>query len=124
MKYPDYLVHFNRNHDTKTGQFAPGDGDGDGVSNDHANRSKKSSAKTKKIKGMSKKTSDAVVGGVVLGGAVLGAAALVAPIVIEFIEDVQYDKQVRLDYEEEQRAKQFVDDQRRASTAKFAGGDW
>lgn len=40
MNYPDYLVHYNRNHDSKTGQFAPGDGDGDGVANDHANRKK------------------------------------------------------------------------------------
>jgi hypothetical protein len=41
MKYPDYLVHYNKNHSSKTGQFAPGDGDGDGVSNDHANQRKK-----------------------------------------------------------------------------------
>ena len=37
MNYPDYLVHFNRNHGKKNGQFVSGDGDGDGVSNDRYN---------------------------------------------------------------------------------------
>lgn len=37
MGYPDYLVHFNRIHDPKTGKFSWGDGDGDGIRNDHAN---------------------------------------------------------------------------------------
>ena len=32
--YPTYLVHFNKNHDPKNGQFAEGDGDGDGQIND------------------------------------------------------------------------------------------
>ena len=40
MAYPDYLVHFNRNHDKKTGKFTYGDGDGDGINNDHANQKK------------------------------------------------------------------------------------
>lgn len=34
MSYPTYLVHFNRNHDSKNGQFTYGDGDGDGKIND------------------------------------------------------------------------------------------
>lgn len=38
MSYPDYLVHFNKNHNPKNGQFAPGDGDGDGQINDNVNR--------------------------------------------------------------------------------------
>lgn len=33
-----YLVHFNRNHDKKSGKFTYGDGDGDGITNDHANQ--------------------------------------------------------------------------------------
>lgn len=45
MRYPDYLVHVNQNHNPKNGQFAPGDGDGDGVSNDHANQRKKTTSK-------------------------------------------------------------------------------
>lgn len=28
---PDYLIHYNKNHDPKSGRFAPGDGNGDGV---------------------------------------------------------------------------------------------
>ena len=31
---PDYLIHFNKNHDPKSGRFAPGDGNGDGQIND------------------------------------------------------------------------------------------
>ena len=40
MNYPTYLVHFNKNHSTKNGQFVSGDGDGDGIINDHANQNK------------------------------------------------------------------------------------
>lgn len=35
----DYLVHFNKNHD-KLGRFAIGDGDGDGIRDDHSNQDK------------------------------------------------------------------------------------
>ena len=35
----DYLIHFNKNHD-KLGRFAIGDGDGDGIRDDHANQNK------------------------------------------------------------------------------------
>lgn len=35
-----YLIHFNRNHSPKNGQFTSGDGDGDGINNDHAHMSK------------------------------------------------------------------------------------
>lgn len=51
MRYPGYLVHVNQNHDPKTGQFAPGDGDGDGVSNDHANQRRKLTAGDKVLIG-------------------------------------------------------------------------
>ena len=34
MGYPDYLVHYNKNHDKRTGRFTFGDGNGDGVSPD------------------------------------------------------------------------------------------
>ena len=38
--YTTYLIHFNQNHSSKNGQFTFGDGDGDGVRNDHANARK------------------------------------------------------------------------------------
>lgn len=58
MYYPDYLIHYNKNHSAKNGQFTSGDGDGDGISNDHAHRSKKDGGRkstnaTAKKKGMS-----------------------------------------------------------------------
>ena len=40
-EYPSYLVHFNKNHNPKTGKFDFGDGDGDGQVNDRSSNSKK-----------------------------------------------------------------------------------
>lgn len=40
MSYPTYLIHFNKNHSSKNGRFVSGDGDGDGVLDDHHNYSK------------------------------------------------------------------------------------
>lgn len=40
MKYPTYLIHFNKLHSKKNGRFISGDGDGDGIANDHADRKK------------------------------------------------------------------------------------
>ena len=45
MSYPNYLIHYNKNHSKANGQFVSGDGDGDGISNDHAHRSKSNSKK-------------------------------------------------------------------------------
>jgi len=36
----NYLMHFNKNHDPKNGRFTFGDGDSDGVIDDHAHRVK------------------------------------------------------------------------------------
>lgn len=47
-QYPDYLVHFNKNHSKANGQFVSGDGDGDGVINDHANQKKQLTPEEKK----------------------------------------------------------------------------
>lgn len=38
MAHSNYLVHFNKNHSPKNGQFTNGDGDGDGILNDHKNQ--------------------------------------------------------------------------------------
>lgn len=38
----DYLMHFNKNHDPKNGRFTFGDGDNDGVVDDHAHRGERS----------------------------------------------------------------------------------
>lgn len=35
MNYPSYLIHFNKNHSSKNGQFINGDGDGDGTADEH-----------------------------------------------------------------------------------------
>ena len=43
MDYSEYLMHFNKNHDKKSGRFSFGDGDGDGVRDDHSKQSKKQS---------------------------------------------------------------------------------
>ena len=36
----NYLIHYNQNHSKSNGQFISGDGDGDGIVNDHANQRK------------------------------------------------------------------------------------
>ena len=36
----DYLIHYNKNHNPKNGRFDFGDGDGDGIRNDHKNANK------------------------------------------------------------------------------------
>lgn len=38
----DYLIHYNKNHHPKTGRFDFGDGDGDGIRDDHSNEKKES----------------------------------------------------------------------------------
>ena len=37
-----YLIHYNKNHSAKNGQFISGDGDGDGIVNDHAHKNRES----------------------------------------------------------------------------------
>lgn len=51
MWYPTYLVHFNKNHSSKDGRFVSGDGDGDGVVNDHRNQTKNNETEDKKTSG-------------------------------------------------------------------------
>lgn len=43
----DCLVHFNQNHSPKTGQFTFGDGDADGIINDHLNQMRAKRAERK-----------------------------------------------------------------------------
>lgn len=55
----NYLVHFNKNHSTKNGQFVSGDGDGDGIIDDHHNQkssNKKATTKATTTTGSSKST--------------------------------------------------------------------
>jgi hypothetical protein len=56
MSYPTYLIHYNKNHSKANGQFVSGDGDGDGVVNDHKNgKSSKNDWKKQPIFAMGKK---------------------------------------------------------------------
>lgn len=41
MAYPNYLIHYNKNHSKKNGQFISGDGDGDGTADEHHRYSEK-----------------------------------------------------------------------------------
>ena len=79
MSYPSYLVHFNQNHSAKNGQFISGDGDGDGIVNDHKNQK----TTTTKKKGLSTGAKVALgVGGAIAGTAAITAAALVGTSVV------------------------------------------
>ena len=44
-----YLIHFNKNHDKRNGRFTYGDGDGDGITDDHANRKSIASRESVKL---------------------------------------------------------------------------
>lgn len=68
--YPNYLIHFNKNHSSSTGQFISGDGDGDGVVNDHKNQTNaKENAEALKSLGKKQISSGA-------GVAIAGAATI------------------------------------------------
>lgn len=55
MGYPSYLIHYNKNHSKKNGQFVSGDGDGDGTADEHHRYSKNGvSIKTEKRSGITK----------------------------------------------------------------------
>lgn len=72
MYYPDYLIHYNKNHSAKNGQFTSGDGDGDGIANDHAHRSKKDGGRKlitrSQAKSMNTNSKKAIKGGAVMLG--------------------------------------------------------
>lgn len=106
----DYLVHYNKNHSKANGQFVSGDGDGDGVVNDHANQKKQLTPEEKKKR--AKRNAWIAVGA--------GAAATIA-----------LGTAMVLDYRNEkikQQAKQAqvreIIDRFRAAKAKDIGGDW
>lgn len=73
-QYPNYLIHFNKNHSKANGQFVSGDGDGDGIVNDHANDRKKKTASTYNEK-IAKGGKRMGIGKGLLWGTVGGAAA-------------------------------------------------
>lgn len=72
MSYPNYLIHYNKNHSSKNGQFVSGDGDGDGITNDHAQR--KGNGKNTGIVARSKSRKQRNTGiGMIAGATALGA---------------------------------------------------
>jgi hypothetical protein len=62
----DFIMHYNKNHSKSNGQFVSGDGDGDGIANDHKNGNRDGIQTTgykytrKKTNGSSNKESDAL----------------------------------------------------------------
>ena len=67
----NYLCHYNQNHSKSNGQFISGDGDGDGIVNDHANRKKKGFSNTPKGRALKRGViATAVVGGIATTAAV------------------------------------------------------
>lgn len=50
--YPSYLIHYNKNHNPKNGQFAPGDGDGDGQVGDRTNADSERQKRRKEAKSL------------------------------------------------------------------------
>lgn len=56
-----YLIHFNRNHD-KNGRFTSGDGDNDGILDDHHNYAKNKQAQSKGSGGGGISSTDKMIG--------------------------------------------------------------
>lgn len=128
--YPDYLIHYNKNHSKKNGQFVSGDGDGDGVVNDHAQRS---SGKSKKRIFSDTQKGRALKRGIIATAVVGGAVAALNVgeyFVTKKIKNTMYDSMFKTatgnsnGYGSSSRSNQFVDDIKRASVAKVIGGDW
>ena len=95
---PDYLIHFNKNHDPKSGRFAPGDGNGDGRIND-------SYGDHGIVKDKKKTRRNAIIG-------TAAAATVTAGIAAMMIADAVNTSRTR-------SGKMFANDYRRASVAKF-----
>jgi len=160
----NYLCHYNQNHSKKNGQFVSGDGDGDGISNDHANQRKKIKGDISKgtwknnagvnlkyvsPKGLKpgywinadtgKKASagnqwrqvpkefrkrEAGKSMFYTGLAVATAVTIQAGMdIAEYCMDRKINNWNRSD-DSVERARQYVDDFKRARAAKIVGGDW
>lgn len=118
MEYPSYLIHYNKNHSKTNGQFVSGDGDGDGVVNDHANQKKQLTPEELKKKRAKRNAWIAVGAG----------AATTAGVAALMIADARREKAQKA--ANEQFAREFAERMRQrsyreaASKAKLAGGDW
>jgi hypothetical protein len=72
-----YLIHFNQNHSSKDGRFVSGDGDGDGIANDHQRQVDKKYNDAKKAAGKKMGIGKGLAWGTVGGW---GATALLSAI--------------------------------------------
>ena len=92
--YLDYLVHYNKNHSKANGQFVSGDGDGDGVVNDHANQKKQLTPEEKKRR--AKRNAWIAVGAGAAGTAVAAAALIITKNHKKKMTDRDYLEKVEL----------------------------
>lgn len=150
-QYPDYLVHYNKNHSKANGQFVSGDGDGDGQINDHAQRSERDKYKSlgpaeravyrqemkKKERAKLKATRKKIINEQKSAWqkkskgdkafAILGTAAAATAVIglgTAMVIDHRNEKLRQEIRAEDKRRAQEVIDRARASKAKFSGGDW
>lgn len=143
------LYHYNKNHSSKNGQFVSGDGDGDGITDDHAHRSERKKS-GKYISGFEtdkeklKKTRQKIIKDqktkqkkltteqkIAIG---LGAAATLATVAGIGAEAVLAARKRKLGkeeaYEEKRSTAEFIERQyqrkirQESANAKFVGGDW
>lgn len=114
--YPDYLVHFNKNHSKSNGQFVSGDGDGDGIANDHANQKKQLTPEEKKRRAKRNAW-------IAVGAGAAGTAAVAISMIAQARREKFRDEGDRLGYKivEKMRQRSYRE---AAEKAKFVGGDW
>ncbi len=120
MYYSNYIIHYNQNHSKSNGQFISGDGDGDGIVNDHANQRKANARRA--AERSAKKRKAAAITGVVAGLAVVGGLTA-ASLIKDYREKVVKEKYstAAADFIERQQQTLYRE---AAAKAKFVGGDW
>lgn len=124
----NYLMHFNKNHSKANGQFISGDGDDDGVIDDHHNYSRNKIGDTSgsdvsdapKKKGV---FSDSGRGRALKKG-IIATSIVVGITVAAKVGQVYLSKKLRSSASDFDSYYDSGNDFVRASKAKVVGGDW
>lgn len=91
--YPNYLIHYNKNHSKSNGQFTSGDGDGDGIANDHAHQKK--TDRSIPSRAQSRKTRNSGIRTLAIGAG-LSAASTITSRLNKGVKDVTGDSSLIL----------------------------
>ena len=124
----DYLVHFNKNHSKANGQFISGDGDDDGIIDDHHNysRNKKGDTSGSNVSDAPKKKglfSDSGRGRALKKG-IIATSIVVGITVAAKAGQIYLSKKLQSSASDFDSYYDSGSDFVRVSKAKVVGGDW